>query len=264
MSAVALAVGGAVAGIGGALISSSAAGDAANAQVQAANTASQTELSMYNQTQANEQPYMQAGNNSLQALMQGLGLTSGSNGAVANGALSQPFSQQQFQQSPATAYLMQQGNQSIQNSAAAHGGLVSGNALMALQANGMGLAQQDYTTQQAAYQAQQQQQFNMLQTLAGSGQNAAAKLGSLGSSTASQIGSNTIQAGNASAAGTVASAVASANSLSNLLNSNSFQSGVSSLFGGSSGLGAYTPSASTLSGGAAVPTYADPAAAGLF
>lgn len=226
MSAVALAVVGGVASIGSALIGSSAAGDAANAQVQAANTASQTELSMFNQTQANEKPYMTAGTNSLSALMQGLGLTSGSNGAVGNGALTAPFN---YQASPAYAYEQQQALQATQNSAAAKGGLNSGNTDLALQANAQNLASTDYTNQANLDMSQKSQLYQMLQTVAGSGQNAAANLGSLGASTANQVGANTISAGNSSAAGTVAQA----NSLSNLLNNSAFQNGVTSMFGGS-------------------------------
>ena len=228
MSAVALAVVGGVTSIGSALIGSSAASDAANAQIQAANTASQTELSMFNQTQANEKPFMTAGQNSLAALMQGLGLSSGSNGAVANGSLTAPFN---YQASPGYAYQLQQGQQAVQNSAAARGGLNSGNTDMALQANAVGLAGQDYYTGLAANQAQQQQQYNMLQTLAGSGQNAAANLGALGSQTAQSIGSNTLAAGNASAAGSVAQG----NALAGLLNNSQFINGVSGMFGGSTG-----------------------------
>ena len=234
MSAVALAVVGGVTSIGSALIGSSSASDAANAQIQAANTASQTELSMFNQTQANEQPFMTAGQNSLAALMQGLGLTQGSNGAVANGALTAPFN---YQASPGYAYEMSQALQATQNSAAARGGLNSGNTDLALQQNAQNLAATDYSNQASLNIAQKNQLYNMLQTIAGSGQNAAANLGALGSQTAQSIGSNTLSAGNASAAGSVAQG----NALAGLLNNSQFINGVSGMFSG--GGSSYNPTA---------------------
>jgi hypothetical protein len=157
----------------------------------------------------------------------GAGLPSTSNPALF-GSLTQPFTAAQFTASPGYQYQLQQGEQAIQNSAASRGGLVSGNALKALQANGIGLANQDWYNAQNAYLQQQQQRFNMLQTLSGSGQNAAANLGSFGSQVAGSIGANTIGAGNSAAAGSVAQAQV----WSNLFNNQSFLSGIQSLFGG--------------------------------
>lgn len=268
MSAVAIAVVGGVATIGSALINSSAAGDAANAQIQAANTASQTELQMFNQTRANEAPYVAAGNNALATLLQGLGLTQPSaatpgtpanggyggqvgsvyipgvgnvnlggttgtagvpaataGGNIANGSLTAPFN---YQASPGYAYEVGQTMNAVQNGATGHAGLNSGDTLMALQQNAQGLASTDYTNQANLNMAQKNQLYQMLQTVAGSGQNAAANLGSLGSQTASQIGSNTIGAGNAASAGINAQA----SSLTNLLNNQSFLNGVGGMFSG--------------------------------
>lgn len=232
---------GAVASIGGGLIASSSASDAANAQIQASQNAQATQLAMFNQTQANEAPFMQAGQTSLAALMQGLGLMPGSNGATANGAITAPFN---YQASPGYNYEVQQSMDAIQNSAAAKGGLVSGNALKALQANAQGLASTDYQSMANLDMNQKQQLFNMLQTMAGSGQNAAANLGSLGSSTANSIASAQIGAGNAAAAGSVAQG----NIWSNLLNNQSFLSGITSMFG-SGNTGTFAPSTASLGGG---------------
>ena len=97
----------------------------------------------------------------------------------------------------------------------------------------MGLANQDWWNAQNNYQQQQQQRFNMLQTLSGSGQNAAANLGAFGSQVAGSIGQNMIGAGNAASAGIVAGA----QNWTNLLNNQSFINGISSLFGGGGGGG---------------------------
>lgn len=208
----AIAAGGAILG---SVISSNGAQSAAQTQANAANSASQVEQNMFNTTQANLQPYMQAGTSSLSALLSGLGL-GGNPGAPGYGSLTQPFTAQQFQSSPGYQFQLQQGLQGVQNASSATGGIQGGNTLKALTQYGQGVANQDYYNAMNAYTQQQNNTFNKLQTVAGSGQNAAANLGSLGSSVAGQIGSNTIGAGNATAAGQVGASNALGSGVSNL------------------------------------------------
>lgn len=233
------AVAGAALGVGGALIASSNTADAtksaAQTQANASKDATAVEQAQFNKTQANLAPFVGAGTNALTQLQQLPGAP----------AFAPPTFGAGFQQSPGYNFQMQQGIGAIQNSAAAHGGVVSGNTLKALNQFGQGVANQDYynygNTQQANYlndyaaQAQQQQQrFNNLQTIAGSGQNAAAGLGALGASTASQIGGNIQGAANANSAATVAGAQNSNNLINSLLaqfNGSSVQSAFSSMFG---------------------------------
>lgn len=240
---------GAVGGLGSALIGSSAAGKAADAQTQAAQLASQTQLHMFDQVQGNEQPFLGAGTESLSQLLNALGIGpdrgTGAAGHTPYGSLTAPvnpvapFSQDMFQQSPGYQYQLQQGQNAIQNSAAGRGGLVGGNALMALQQNGQGLANQDwYNAQNQYYQRgdqnnalqfqNRQSLFNMLQTLAGSGQNAAAHLGSLGSQTAGNIGNLQLAQGGINAN----NAATQGNIFGNLLSpQGSFLQGIQSMFG---------------------------------
>jgi hypothetical protein len=74
---------GAAGSIGGAAVNSSSASNAANAQVQAANTAAQTQLSMYNQTRQDLSPWMNTGGaaNAQLAYLYGLGPQPGTAGA---------------------------------------------------------------------------------------------------------------------------------------------------------------------------------------
>jgi len=113
---------------------------------------------------------------------------------------------------------------------------------------GEGLASTTYQQQFNDYLAQQQQQFGNLQTLAGSGQNAASNLGALGAQTANSIGQNIIGAGNASAAGTVgvSNAISGGiNSLSsNYLLSSLLNGGGSNSFLSTLGSGNYAGNAS--------------------
>lgn len=201
--------------VAGAVISSNAAGDAANTEAQAANNATNTQLQMFDQTQANEAPYLQAGNNALVALQQGVGVGPGTNGTGV-GSLNAPFTTAQFQNSPGYQFQMQQGENAVLNNRSALGGVDSGNTLKALTQFGQGTANQDYWNAYNAYTANQNQRFGQLQTLAGSGQNAAGNLGALGTQVGASVGNNIIGAGNASAAGTVATGNTISNGINNL------------------------------------------------
>lgn len=65
----------------------------------------------------------------------------------ANGPEAQALAQQQFQQSAATTYQMDQMQRATERSAAARGGLLGGNVLQELQRNAAGIASQDYQNQ---------------------------------------------------------------------------------------------------------------------
>ena len=167
------------------IMSSNAASDAANAQVESANKANALQSSMFNQTQANFQPYLAAGNNALDTYQNLLGINpSGTTGGV-NPAT--------FQNSPGYQYAMQQGMGAVTNSAAANGG-IGGNALKALQSTGQGLANQNWNSY-----------LGQISGLVNNGQNAAGALGTAGQNYANASNANTIGAGNAAASGIIGS-----------------------------------------------------------
>ncbi len=239
-----------VIGLGSAAIGAVGASSAANAQEAAANNATAVQEQMYNQTVAREQPYVAAGGNALTALMQGEGLATGqSDPNVANGSLSAPFNPANLAQTPGYQFALQQGEQGVADQASATGGVGGGNTLKALTQYGQGLASTTYQQQFNDYLTQQQQQFGNLQTLAGSGQNAAANLGALGAQTGQNIGNNIIGAGNASAAGTVGATNAITGGINNL-SSNYLLSSL--LGGGGSGLFSGGGGTSVFNGGGAV------------
>lgn len=293
----ALAAAGLVGSIGGAVISGNAAQSAAQTQADAANQASQVQNQQFQQTQANEQPFLQAGQNSLSGLMAGLNngtFTPGLNpniGALNTNALPgaantpaayqvQPFD---FHASPGYQFALQQGLGAVTNRASATGGLQGGNTLKALTNYATGAANQDYQNQFADYisqnnlglsaqnqnfsqteQAQNQnfnqalagqgqqfgqqlslqqlmdsigaQGFGQLQTVVGSGQNAAASLGALGANNAQSIGNNLMGAANATSAAQVAGANAATGAINNGV-SNLTQLQLLKLLGGGGDLG---------------------------
>jgi hypothetical protein len=185
-----------VASVAGGLISSSGAQSAANTQAQAATEAARVQKQMFDTTQANLQPWMQGGGNALTALQQALGIGPGGGGSVNPSG---------FQQSPGYQWQMDQGLTAVENSAAAKGGLSGGNTLKALQSYGTGLANQDW--------------YNYLGQLGGlsaSGQNAAANLGGIATTTGQGIGNSLITAGNAQAGGIAGSTNALTGAINNL------------------------------------------------
>lgn len=95
----------------------------------------------------------------------------------ANGPEAKAAAEAIFQQSIPTNYLMQQMQKATERSAAARGGLMSGNVLAELQRNAAGIASQDY-----------QNQFNNLGTVAGQGLSAAGQVAGLRSNQANIAG----------------------------------------------------------------------------
>lgn len=186
--AIAAGVGGA-ATIASGVMSSNAAGKAANAQEQAAQDASNTQLTMYNQTRSDQAPWRQAGGSAVGALSNYYGLP-GANGVTPNPATTAANDNALIQNLPGYQFNLQQGNQAVQRNLAANGLLDSGAAQKALTQYGQGAA----TSATGQY-------LNGLQSLAGLGQTSAGQTGYQGGQAANQIGSNQIYAGNAQASG---------------------------------------------------------------
>ena len=183
MCIAAAIAGGAV--IGG-VASYAGASKSASAQRDAANTASQTQLQMYNQTREDQAPWRQAGSAAVGALSNYYGV--GPNGQVNPNAGAADT--KLIQSMPGYQFNLQQGNQAVQRDLAAKGLLGSGAAGKALTQYGQGYAMNASN-----------QYLNGLQSLAGLGQTSAQATGAAGMNTANQIGSNQIYAGNAQASG---------------------------------------------------------------
>lgn len=243
ISASTAIVGGAI--LGGAYLGSQAAKGAAQTQAQAADNATAAQREALNKQVELNKPFYDVGV-----------------GAVNNLANREAYTPAafNFQADPGYAFTLDQGLKAMNATAAARGGLISGNALAAGQRYGQGLGSTYY--QQAfnnylANNAQNLQAYNVntanQQYLANLGQssanNQANALGNFGNSAASNI----IGAGNANAAGQVGSANAynnavgqgigayQTNQLYNMIgnqNKSTYGSGGSSYFGSNSnGLG---------------------------
>lgn len=191
MSFVAVAIGGgAVAGLAGAYISSNAAGNAAQTQAAAAEQASQLQYQEFQQQQQNEAPWLSAGKNALSQMQ--------------NPAFQQSFNMSDFQQDPGYQFQLQQGMSALQNSAAARGGLMSGNTLAGISQYSQGMANTDYQQAYNNFNTNQSNSFNRLASIAGMGQTATGQIGQAGQNYANNAGQNMMGAANAEGAAQIA------------------------------------------------------------
>lgn len=186
----------------GAASSSSAARSASRAQQQSADAATAEQRRQFDLTRADQQPWLQAGQNALSRLQD-------------------PSA---FQADPGYAFTRSEGMRGIERSAAARGGATGGNALRALTQFNAGLADQAYGNW-----------WNRQAGLAGAGQASAQSIGAFGQQTANNIGNNLMAAGDARASGIVGQSNALTGGLSSLANLYAYRQGG----GGNDGLAPY-------------------------
>lgn len=255
MSTAAIVAGTAAAGLGSSLIGANAATNAAGVQATAANNAQQLQAQeaqnalnfqqqTYNQGQANEAPYLAAGGSALNALQYGLGTGGSANGSgVGQGSLLTPYGQTftaptglTEQNDPGYQARLQLGQDALQRSAAAAGGVVTGGTAQALNNEAQDYASNEYSnvynralntydTNYNAYNTNQSNQYNKLAGLSSAGQATAANTAQQGQAaanatsnidltTGAQQGQDIQNAGAATASGIVGSANAYSNGLS--------------------------------------------------
>ena len=185
-----------------------AANNAANLQYRASTEASKIQKDMYDQTRKDLMPYADAGKISLSQLMGQMG---------PNGYFNQTYTGQDIYDDPSYQFRLQQGQDAIQSSAAAKGGLLTGATLKALQNYGQDAASQEYSNAYNRFNADQTNQYNRLSNLVGLGQNAAAQQGNAGMQTAQAVANNTMAGANARAAGQITQGNIKAGNMQQLL-----------------------------------------------
>lgn len=239
-------IGGAVVGAGASIASGN---KAASAATNAANSANATQLQMYDQSRADQEPWRVVGSQALTALAQQLGLagngttakpqwtqdaTTGewSMGAPQTSAAPTAPDYSAFYKSPGYEFQMQQGAQAIDRGASARGLLGSGARLKALTDYGQGVAAQGYGDY-----------LSRLAGVAGVGQQTAATTGQQAIQTGQVVGQNTLNAGAARAS----AYQNTGNSISNLLTQGAGLYGLyrGGYFGNSGGLSPITSLASS-------------------
>jgi hypothetical protein len=185
----ALSAGGSIAS---GILGSNAAQSAAQAQLQAAQLASQTQLNIFGQTQANLAPYNRVGQSAVSQLASLFGLGPGGTGPNATTAANATSALQNY---PGYQFALGQGQQQLAASAAAQGQYLSGSQLQAAQQYGQNFALQNAWNPY----------LSQLSGLAGLGENAAATTGQIGANTGQGVAQTQLAAGQAAAGGIVGS-----------------------------------------------------------
>ena len=185
----------------GGVMGSDATQSAANTQADAANRAADLQHQEYLKNIELQAPFREAGLTAQNKLLDYMGLSAGAGGKYAK-----DFSMQDFQQDPGYAFRLNEGMKGLNATAAARGGLISGNALRAATQYGQDMGSQEYQNAFNRYQTNRSNQLNPLQSLMGSSQTATNQMGAAGQNYANQAGGAMMGAGNARASGYVGSA----------------------------------------------------------
>lgn len=193
--------------IGSSLLGANSASNAANTSANATNNAAELQNAQYQQTRADNAPWLAAGNTALNQL-------------VPLATNYTPFSYNSMTADPGYQFRLQQGQQALGHQAAAGGGLVSGQTLKAMQDYAQQSASNEYQNAFNRYQTQRAAQLAPLQSLAGVGQTTAANLGGLGATNAANVGNLLTSGASAQAAGQIGQTNAITNGLSTYLNYN--------------------------------------------
>lgn len=193
----------------GAAASSSAASKGAKAQNKATDSANALQWDMYEQNREDAAPWREAGTTALGQL---------TTGTANGGEFNRNFTMQDFQQDPGYAFRQQEGLDALQSSASARGGVLGGAALKGITRFGQDFASNEYANAYNRFNNDTTSRFNRLSSIAGLGQTAQNQTANQGMQTAYNVGQNTIGAGNANAASSVANGNAISGAASTLGN----------------------------------------------
>jgi hypothetical protein len=169
-----MAIGTAAAILGSAAIGAASSRSAAKTQARAAGQAADLQREQFDRTMEMQAPFREVGLRALNKLEAASEYT--------------PFGMAQFQADPGYGFRFEQGQKALERSAAARGGLISGNTGGALQQFGQGLASQEYQNAFNRYQTERSARLNPLQSLAGVGQTSVNALGQAGQNYATGMG----------------------------------------------------------------------------
>lgn len=227
-------VGGAI--LGSTLLSSNAAGKAADTQAAASDRAAQLQKEMFDKQVELQAPWRQAGERALTKLEAASDYT--------------PFSYNAFTADPGYAFRLAEGQKALERSAAARGGLISGAALKAAERYGQNVASDEYTNAFNRYQTERAARLQPLQSLAGVGQTSANNIGQAAGTYGSNVGNLMTSGAAAQAAGTVGQANALTGGLSTYLNYSQGQNLTNALRQNQYGpnYGQYTPGSNSFVG----------------
>lgn len=175
-----------------AVVGANASRSAASTQAAAADRAAQLQREQFDITNEQQRPWREAGGRALNKLE--------------SMAEYKPFDMKTFQQDPSYQFRMDQGLKGLERSAAARGGLISGNTGGALVNYGQNAASQEYQNAFNRYQTERNASLAPYMTLAGYGTSANALSSQAGQNYANNAGNMITGGAAAQAAGGVGAA----------------------------------------------------------
>ena len=227
----------------GGLMGSKAAKSAARTQAASADYAAQLQQEQFDKQIELQAPFREAGLTAQNKLLDYMGLSPNAGGKYAR-----DFSMADYQADPGYAFRLSEGMKGLNATAAARGGLISGNALRAATQYGQEMGSQEYQNANNRYQTNRSNQLNPLQSLMGAGQTATNVMGQAGQNYATNAGEAYMGAGNARASGYVGSANAWSNAIGNATNVYNQNQMINRMFpqGGGGSPSIFTPNANYL------------------
>lgn len=187
----------AAAAIGSSLVTGLASNSAAKMQSNATRYAADLSNQQYQQNRQDHMPWLTQGADAVGQM--GAGLQPG-------GEFNHHYTLGDLTIDPGYQFRLNQGEQMVENSAAARGGLLSGGALKAIQGYGQSAASQEFDNAFNRYQTDLTGRYNRLAGIAGTGMTAANEVGSAGAANAMNIGQLAVDGANAMAGARMATA----------------------------------------------------------
>ena len=174
---------------------SDAIGDASKIQSESADKAAKAQKDMFDKQIELQAPFREAGLTGQNRLMDLLGLSKNTN-AQGYGSAAKTFDGTNFAQDPSYQWRLQQGQQALDRSASARGGIFSGRAGKDMTDYAQGAASQEYGNAYNRFQADRAGQLGPLQSLAGQAQSGANTLGGAAQNYGNNLSANYTNAGN--------------------------------------------------------------------
>ena len=182
--------GGPIGGSIGGTIGTALEGNPASGAANAANAAAEKDIAlrrqMYEDDVARRKPFYEAGVNALPGYLQGIGQ---------GGELVRGFTMGDYQTDPGYAFRLSEGQKALDRSAAARGGLISGNALKAATRFGQEMGSQEYSNAYNRFRDTQGLRRNALAGVVGFAPTAAGSMASAGQNYAMGAGPQMYQQG---------------------------------------------------------------------
>lgn len=167
-----------------------AAQSAQQTQLQAQQEADNTQMQMFNTTQAEQQPWLQAGSTAVGQLTSGT-----APGGQFSPSANFNASDLNANLAPNYEFQLQQGQGAVNNANSVTGGLVSGNALKGIEDYTQGAAGNAYQQAYNNYTSNQTNVYNRLSSIAGLGQTAANNSQAAGTATGTNLANVAMTAG---------------------------------------------------------------------